>query len=146
MHFFDKEYTKSLKEKVNVNSKDYMRNTWRKTIEITFSEKDDIEYDMETKELKATSKEKKKKRFTTFNDEMALNLKLQQHIQIIDKNIEKSMVKNNITFITKRYQMILDKYRNYQFSKNVNKIIIYKNTEQITEELKTYFNLNMDYR
>ena len=146
MHFFDKEYTKSLKEKVNVNSKDYMRNTWRKTIEITFSEKDDIEYDMETKELKATSKEMIKKRFTTFNDEMALNLKLQQHIQIIDKNIEKSMVKNNITFITKRYQMILDKYRNYQFSKNVNKIIIYKNTEQITEELKTYFNLNMDYR
>ena len=147
MHFFDPEYIKSIKEKVNSNSKDYIRNTWKKTIEITFSEKDDIAYDAETNELKATSKEMIKKRFTTFNDEMALNLRIQQHIQIIDKNIEQSMINNNIKVITKNYQKILDKYKDFQFNKNVDKIIIYKNIQQITEELKTFFSLNMtDYR
>ena len=45
---------------------------------------------------------------------MKINLKVQQHIQIIDKNIENSMIKNNISYLTKRYQKILDKYQNIQ--------------------------------
>ncbi len=77
---------------------------------------------------------------------MKLNLKIQQHIQIIDKNIENSMVNNNISFITKRYQLLLDKYKDIKFSKKVDKIIIYKNVEQITKKLKTFFSFNMNYQ
>ena len=72
-----------------------------------------------------------KKRFITFNEEMKLNLKIQQHIQIIDKNIEMSMIKNNISYICKRYQIVLDRY---------------KNIEQIEQELRTYFSIHMDYQ
>ena len=146
VNFFDKDYIENIKKIVNSNSKEYLKNTWRKSIEISFTEKDDIIYDKETNELKATSKELIKKKFTTFNDEMKLNLKIQQHIQIIDKNIENSMVNNNISFITKRYQLLLDKYKDIKFSKNVDRIIIYKNVEQITEELKTFFSFNMNYQ
>ena len=144
-HFFDKEYFGKLKEKVNINSKDYLKNTWRKVIEITFNENNDIAYEKDTNELKATSKELIKKRFTTFNEEMKINLKIQQHMQIIDKNIEKSMVKNNINFVCKRYRVILEKYRNIKFTKNEDKIILYKNIEQVEQELKTYFSINMHY-
>jgi len=146
VNFFDKDYIANIKKIVNSNSKEYLKNTWRKSIEISFTEKDDIIYDKETNELKATSKELIKKKFITFNDEMKLNLKIQQHIQIIDKNIENSMVNNNISFITKRYQLLLDKYKDIKFSKNVDRIIIYKNVEQITEELKTFFSFNMNYQ
>ena len=146
VNFFDKDYIANIKKIVNSNSKEYLKNTWRKSIEISFTEKDDIIYDKETNELKATSKELIKKKFSTFNDEMKLNLKIQQHIQIIDKNIENSMVNNNISFITKRYQLLLDKYKDIKFSKNVDRIIIYKNVEQITEELKTFFSFNMNYQ
>ena len=144
-HFFDKEYFGKLKEKVNINSKDYLKNTWRKVIEITFNENNDIAYEKDTNELKATSKELIKKRFTTFNEEMKINLKIQQHMQIIDKNIEKSMVKNNINFVCKRYRVVLDKYKNIKFTKNEDKIILYKNIEQVEQELKTYFSINMNY-
>lgn len=146
VHFFDKDYITNIKNIVNTNSKEYLKNTWRKSIEISFTEKDDIIYDKETNELKATSKELIKKKFNTFNDEMKLNLKIQQHIQIIDKNIEKSMVKNNISFITKKYQALLDKYKDIKFSKNVDRIIIYKNVGQIAEELNTFFSFNMNYQ
>ena len=145
-HFFDKEYFSSLKEKINLNSKDYVKNTWKKVIEITFSDKDDIVYEKGTNELKATSKEFIKKRFITFNDEMKINLKIQQHIQIIDKNIEKSLIKNNMLFIGKRYQNLLDKYKNINFTRNEDKIIVYKNVQQVTEELKNYFSINMNYQ
>ena len=67
-------------------------------------------------------------------------------MQIIDKNIEKSLIKNNITFVGKRYQNLLDKYKNINFTRNEDKIIIYKNVEQVTEELKTYFSINMSYQ
>jgi uncharacterized membrane protein YheB (UPF0754 family) len=73
---------------------------------------------------------------------MKLNLKIQQHIQIIDKNIEKSMVKNNIKYITKNYQEILNKYQNVNFSKNIDKVIIYKDIEQVSNELQTYFSIS----
>ena len=114
--------------------------------EITFSDKNDIVYEKETGELKATSKELIKKRFITFNEEMKINLKVQQHIQIIDKNIEMLMIKNNISYVTKRYQIVLDRYKNVNFSRNVDKIILYKNTEQIEQELRTYFSIHMDYQ
>ena len=123
-HFFDKEYFGKLKEKVNINSKDYLKNTWRKVIEITFNENNDIAYEKDTNVLKATSKELIKKRFITFNEEMKINLKIQQHMQIIDKNIEKSMVKNNINFVCKRYRVVLEKYKNIKFTKNEDKIIL----------------------
>ena len=145
-HFFDKEFMKTLKEKVNINSKEYLKNTWKKVIEITFSDKNDIVYERDTNDLKATSKELIKKRFTTFNEEMKINSKIQQHIQIIDKNIEKSMIKNNISLICKRYQIILDKYKDIKFTRNEEKIILYKNTEQIEQELKSYFTVNMNYQ
>jgi len=77
---------------------------------------------------------------------MKINLKVQQHIQIIDKNIENSMIKNNISYLNKRYQKILDKYQNIHFSSNIDKIIIYKNIEQIEQELKTYFSIHMNYQ
>ena len=144
-HFFDKEFMDTLKEKVNSNSKEYLKSTWKKVIEITFSEKNDIVYEKGTNELKPTSKELIKKRFTTFNEEMKINSRIQQHIQIIDKNIEKSMNKNNITFICKRYQIILDKYKEVKFTSNIDKIILYKNIDQIAQELKTYFTVNMNY-
>ena len=144
--FFDKNDVSKIKEKINSNSKEYLKNTWKKVAEITFSDKNDIVYEKETGELKATSKELIKKRFITFNEEMKINLKVQQHIQIIDKNIENSMIKNNISYLTKRYQKILDKYQNIHFSSNIDKIIIYKNIEQIEQELKTYFSIHMNYQ
>ena len=143
--FFDKEYFGKLKEKVNTNSKDYLKNTWKKVVEITFSDNNDIVYEKETNELKATSKELIKKRFNTFNEEMKINLKIQQHIQIIDKNIEKSMVKNNISFVCKKYQIILDKYKNVNFTRNIDKIILYKNIKQVEQDLQTYFSIHMNY-
>ena len=77
---------------------------------------------------------------------MKINLKIQQHIQIIDKNIEMSMVKNNISYVCKKYQVILDKYKNINFSRNIDKFILYKNVQQIEQELKTYFSVNMNYQ
>ena len=129
-----------------MNSKEYLKNTWKKVAEITFNDKNDIVYEKETNELKATSKELIKKRFITFNEEMKINLKVQQHIQIIDKNIEMLMIKNNISYVTKRYQIILDRYKNINFSRNVDKIILYKNIEQIEQELRTYFSIHMNYQ
>ena len=144
--FFDKNDLSKIKEKINLNSKEYLKNTWKKIAEITFNDKNDIVYEKETNELKATSKELIKKRFITFNEEMKINLKVQQHIQIIDKNIEMLMIKNNISYVTKRYQIVLDRYKNVNFSKNVDKIILYKNIEQIEQELRTYFSIHMDYQ
>ena len=143
--FFQKDYFSQLKNKINSNSKEYLKNSWKKIAEITFNDKNDIIYEKGTNELKATSKEMIKKRFITFNEEMKLNLKIQQHIQIIDKNIEMSMIKNNISYICKRYQIVLDRYKNINFTKNIDKIILYKNVEQIEQELKTYFSVNMNY-
>ena len=143
--FFQKDYFSQLKNKINSNSKEYLKNSWKKIAEITFNDKNDIVYEKGTNELKATSKEMIKKRFITFNEEMKLNLKIQQHIQIIDKNIEMSMIKNNISYICKRYQIVLDRYKNINFTKNNDKIILYKNVEQIEQELKTYFSVNMNY-
>ena len=144
--FFDKNDLSKIKEKINLNSKEYLKNTWKKVAEITFNDKNDIVYEKETNELKATSKELIKKRFITFNEEMKINLKVQQHIQIIDKNIEMLMIKNNISYVTKRYQIILDRYKNINFSRNVDKIILYKNIEQIEQELRTYFSIHMNYQ
>ena len=144
--FFDKNDLSKIKEKINLNSKEYLKNTWKKIAEITFNDKNDIVYEKESNELKATSKELIKKRFITFNEEMKINLKVQQHIQIIDKNIEMLMIKNNISYVTKRYQIVLDRYKNINFSKNVDKIILYKNIEQIEQELRTYFSIHMDYQ
>ena len=103
--FFEKNDLNEIKEKINMNSKEYLKNTWKKIAETTFSDKNDIIYDKETNELKATSKELIKKRFITFNEEMEINSKVQQHIQIIDKNIE-----------------------------------------QVEQELKTYFSVNINYQ
>ena len=144
--FFDKNDLSKIKEKINLNSKEYLKNTWKKVAEITFNDKNDIVYEKDTNELKATSKELIKKRFITFNEEMKINLKVQQHIQIIDKNIEMLMIKNNISYVTKRYQIILDRYKNINFSRNVDKIILYKNIEQIEQELRTYFSIHMNYQ
>ena len=144
--YFDKNDINKIKEKINLNSKDYLKNTWRKIAEISFSDKNDIAYDKETNELKATSKELIKKRFITFNEEMKINLKVQQHIQIIDKNIEKLMVKNNISYVCKRYQIILDRYKNINFTRNLDKIVLYKNVQQVEQELKEYFTINMNYQ
>ena len=144
--FFDKNDLSKIKEKINLNSKEYLKNTWKKIAEITFNDKNDIVYEKESNELKATSKELIKKRFITFNEEMKINLKVQQHIQIIDKNIEMLMIKNNISYVTKRYQIVLDRYKNVNFSRNVDKIILYKNIEQIEQELRTYFSIHMDYQ
>jgi hypothetical protein len=144
--FFDKNDLSKIKEKINLNSKEYLKNTWKKIAEITFNDKNDIVYEKESNELKAISKELIKKRFITFNEEMKINLKVQQHIQIIDKNIEMLMIKNNISYVTKRYQIVLDRYKNVNFSKNVDKIILYKNIEQIEQELRTYFSIHMDYQ
>ena len=144
--FFDKNDLSKIKEKINLNSKEYLKNTWKKIAEITKKNKNDIVYEKESNELKATSKELIKKRFITFNEEMKINLKVQQHIQIIDKNIEMLMIKNNISYVTKRYQIVLDRYKNVNFSKNVDKIILYKNIEQIEQELRTYFSIHMDYQ
>ena len=144
--FFDKNDFNKLKEKINSNSKEYLKNTWKKIAEITFSDKNDIIYEKETNELKATSKELIKKRFITFNEEMKINLQVQQHIQIIDKNIEMLMVKNNISYVCKRYQIILDRYKNINFSRNIDKIILYKDVQQIEQELRTYFSVHMNYQ
>ena len=142
--YFDKNDLSKIKEKINANSKEYLKNTWRKVAEITFDDKNDIIYEKETNELKATSKELIKKRFTTFNDEMKINTKIQQHIQIIDKNIEMLMIKNNISYVCKRYQTVLDRYKNVNFTRNLDKIILYKNIEQVEKELKTYFSVNIN--
>ena len=144
--YFDKNDINKIKEKINLNSKDYLKNTWRKIAEISFNDKNDIVYDKETNELKATSKELIKKRFTTFNEEMKINLKIQQHVQIIDPNIEKLMVKNNISYVCKRYQIILDRYKTINFTRNFDKIVLYKNVQQVEQELKEYFTINMNYQ
>ena len=137
--FFTKEYSKVLKGKVNENAKLYLECTWRKMTEVTFSEKNDLIIDKDTKELKTICKELIKKRFETFNEELRINLKIQQQIQIIDKNIQKVMISNNINYVTKQYQKFIDKYGNVDFAKNKGKFIIYKSSDEVAYELNKFF-------
>ena len=52
------------------------------------------------------------------------------------KKYRKINCENNIKYITKNYQEILNKYKNVNFSKNMDKAIINKNIEKVSNELQ----------
>ena len=70
---------------------------------------------------------------------MKVNLKFQQHVQIIDREIEQRLINENIKYLCKRYQEFYDKYNNTAFTKYRNKYIVYTNQGDVEQDLKLYF-------
>ena len=86
--------------------------SWNKVESVTFDEKEIISYESDGKTIKQTSKEIIKKKFNTFNETMKINLKFQQHMQIIDHSLETKIINSNIEHISKKYQGFYEKYAN----------------------------------
>ena len=137
--YITKAFIDTLKEKIENYIQEYLKCTWNKIDECTFDDKEVIVYENESKNLKATSKELIKKKFTVFNETMKVNLKFQQHIQIIDRSIEQRLIDENIKYLCKRYQEFYDKYNDTGFTRFRNKYIVYMNQGDVEQDLKLYF-------
>ena len=137
--YITKAFIDSLKEKIENYIQEYLKCTWNKIDECTFDDKEVIVYENESKNLKATSKELIKKKFSVFNETMKVNLKFQQHIQIIDRSIEQRLIDENIKYLCKRYQEFYDKYNDTGFTRFRNKYIVYMNQGDVEQDLKLYF-------
>jgi len=137
--YITKTFIDTLKDKIENYIKEYLKCTWNKIDECTFDDKEVIVYENESKNLKATSKELIKKKFSVFNETMKVNLKFQQHIQIIDRSIEQRLIDENIKYICKRYQDFYDKYNDTGFTRFRNKYIAYMNQGDVEQDLKLYF-------
>ena len=137
--YITKAFIDTLKEKIENYIQEYLKCTWNKIDECTFDDKEVIVYENESKNLKATSKELIKKKFSVFNETMKVNLKFQQHIQIIDRSIEQRLIDENIKYICKRYQDFYDKYNDTGFTRFRNKYIAYMNQGDVEQDLKLYF-------
>ena len=137
--YITKAFIDTLKEKIENYIQEYLKCTWNKIDECTFDDKEVIVYENESKNLKATSKELIKKKFSVFNETMKVNLKFQQHIQIIDRSIEQRLIDENIKYLCKRYQEFYDKYNDTGFTRFRNKYIVYMNQGDVEQDLKLYF-------
>lgn len=136
---FSDEYINGLNEKIENYLKEYLTLSWNKVESVTFDEKEIITYESDGKTIKQTTKELIKKKFNTFNETMKINLKFQQHMQIIDHSLETKIINANIEHISKRYQEFYDKYSNIPFTKFKNKYIVYSGQEDVEQDLKLYF-------
>lgn len=146
---FSKYIPKSFTESLNTNIKNYiegyLKSSWEKVREVTFDELDQgiIMIDQDTKALTNTYKEMIKKKFSIFNDTMKLNLKIQQHIQIIDRNIQNTLINENINYVAKRYEGLYTKCRNAGYLKVNDKFIQYSSADDVIQDLKMYFMPNV---
>ena len=136
---FSEEYVNSLNEKIENYLKEYITLSWNKVDSVTFDEKEIISYESDGKTIKQTSKEIIKKKFNTFNETMKINLKFQQHMQIIDHSLETKIINSNIEHISKKYQIFYEKYADIPFTKFKNKYIVYTSQEDVEQDLKLYF-------
>ena len=141
-NYISKSYADVLNNKIKNYIDGYLIASWGKADEITFNEKDNlnsITFDQDGKTLKNSSKELLKKKFATFNDTMKINLKFQQHIQIIDNSLEKMLINANVEYIAQRYQDFYDKYNTLGFTKFRNKYLLYSSSNDVIQDLKLYF-------
>ncbi len=137
--YITKAFIQTLKNKIENYIQEYLKYTWNKIDECTFDDREIIAYEGDSNNLKATSKELIKKKFSVFNETMKVNLKFQQHIQIIDRSIEQRLIDENIKYICKRYQDFYDKYNDTGFTRFRNKYIAYMNQGDVEQDLKLYF-------
>jgi len=70
---------------------------------------------------------------------MKINLKFQQHIQIIDGSLEKMLISANMEHIAGRYEEFYNKFNNTGFTKFRNKYIVYNSSSDVSQDLKMYF-------
>lgn len=137
--FFGNEYIDDVNAKIDHYIEEYLRVTWMKICDVTFNSKDDLVYEADGKNLKQTAKEMIKKRFAVFNEIMKINLKFQQHLQVIDRVIETRIIDANIQYLCERYQLFINKYSTAAFTKYRNKYIIYLTPSDVEQDLRLYF-------
>ena len=118
---------------------EYLKVSWMKVEEITFDDKDVIAYEKDNKTLKQTSKDLIKQKFSVFNDAMKINLKFQQNVQIVDRDLEKRIIEANIEYIVNRYMEMFEKYGGVVFTKFKEKYMVYTSQEDVEQDLKLYF-------
>ena len=118
---------------------EYLKASWMKVDEITFDEKDVVVYDTDHKTLKQTSKDLIKQKFSVFNDAMKINLKFQQNVQIVDRELENRIIQANIDYIVHRYMEVFEKYGGVVFTKFKEKYMVYTSQEDVEQDLKLYF-------
>ena len=115
------EYSEEVLNEIDMKLKkylnEYLKVSWMKVEEITFDDKDVIAYENDNKTLKQTSKDLIKQKFSVFNDAMKINLKFQQNIQIVDRDLEKRIIEANIEYIVNRYMEVFEKYGGVVFTK-----------------------------
>jgi len=70
---------------------------------------------------------------------MKNNQNMQRHIKIIDANLEKSIIRENIDYISSKYQNFYDKFHNCGFTQFKNIYIVYNNATEVIQDLKLYF-------
>jgi hypothetical protein len=140
--YIDKNYADSLENCIKNYLKSYLDASWSKIMEVCFNEKDHrnvLIYEIDGKNLKSSTKELIKKKFATFNECMKINLKFQQHMQIIDPNLEKNMIDANIQFIAQNYEEFYTVLANSGFTKFKNKYVLYMSANDVIQDLKLYF-------
>ncbi len=140
--YIDRNYADSLENCIKNYLKSYLDASWIKIMEVCFNEKDHrnvLIYEIDGKNLKSSTKELIKKKFATFNECMKINLKFQQHMQIIDPNLEKNMIDANIQFIAQNYEEFYTLLANSGFTKFKNKYVLYMSANDVIQDLKLYF-------
>lgn len=70
---------------------------------------------------------------------MKNNQNMQRHIKIIDSNLEKSIIQDNIDYIAPRYQLFYDKFCSAKFTQYRQKYLVYNNSNEVIQDLKLYF-------
>ena len=137
------EYSEEVLNEIDMKLKkylnEYLKVSWMKVEEITFDDKDVIAYENDNKTLKQTSKDLIKQKFSVFNDAMKINLKFQQNIQIVDRDLEKRIIEANIEYIVNRYMEVFEKYGGVVFTKFKEKYMVYTSQEDVEQDLKLYF-------
>jgi len=136
----DGKYSAKLTERINAYLKLYLTHTWGKVEEITFNNSDLVNiYNNDGVTLKNSVKEILKKKFSTFNDAMKLNLKFQQNSQVIDPYIEMLIINANINTVVEKYDSLLKKCADSAFIKVIEKYIVYKSESDVVRDLRIYF-------
>ena len=70
---------------------------------------------------------------------MKINLKFQQNVQIVDRDLEKRIIEANIECIVNRYMEVFEKYGGVVFTKFKEKYMVYTSQEDVEQDLKLYF-------
>jgi hypothetical protein len=140
--FISKYFTDSLNKNIRAYVEGYLKSCWGKVDEVTFNDRENqtaIAYETDGKTLKNSSKEMIKKKFAIFNDTMKINMKFQQHIQIIDRSLENLLINENVNHIADRYEAFYNTFNPTGFTKFRNKYIVYSSKSDVIQDLKIYF-------